>query len=141
MENNHEELVESVPENTKNMLLVLSHQGILIPDWSDGGGKSLWTITWENAIQISKDLIPEFLSAKPTEIPLQAVRSGAGPQNTETNSDLCPAEDNNLTTKKSVHIEEESKQGGDDEKKGSEPTNEPTEEVNEELEPPTCKQS
>ena len=49
MANQHEEITESVPENTKNMLLVLSNQGILKPEWSDQEGLSLWELNVDSS--------------------------------------------------------------------------------------------
>lgn len=64
MANQHEEITESVPENTKNMLLVLSNQGILKPEWSDQEGLSLWELTWTQVKEISPNLDPSILESE-----------------------------------------------------------------------------
>lgn len=64
MANQHEEITESVPENTKNMLLVLANQGILKPEWSDQEGVSLWELTWTQVKEISPNLDQSILEAE-----------------------------------------------------------------------------
>lgn len=66
MKSNHEELLESVPENTKNMLLVLSTQGILTREWQDGSNVLLWDMTWKLSKDISPRLAPEILNFSTT---------------------------------------------------------------------------
>ena len=63
MANQHEEITESVPENTKNMLLVLANQGILKPEWSDQEGVSLWELTWTQVKEISPNLDQSILES------------------------------------------------------------------------------
>ncbi|KDD72262.1 hypothetical protein H632_c3612p0, partial [Helicosporidium sp. ATCC 50920] len=55
-------VAESVPENVKNMLLVLATQGVLRPDWVDQRGRSLWDLTFSVAHDISSGLNPGMLA-------------------------------------------------------------------------------
>lgn len=57
-----EAVMESVPENTKNLLLVLATCGVLNPEWVDCHGQSLWDLTWSKASGISLALSPALLS-------------------------------------------------------------------------------
>ena len=59
----HESIMESVPENVKNMLLVMAAGGVLTPEWveSGGEGRSLWEMTWSKARVISSGLNPGML--------------------------------------------------------------------------------
>jgi brefeldin A-resistance guanine nucleotide exchange factor 1 len=57
-----EAVMESVPENTKNLLLVLATCGVLKPGWVDCQGRSLWDLTWSKASGISLTLSPALLS-------------------------------------------------------------------------------
>lgn len=57
-----EAVMESVPENTKNLLLVLATCGVLRPGWVDCQGRSLWDLTWSKASGISLTLSPALLS-------------------------------------------------------------------------------
>ncbi|EFN55517.1 hypothetical protein CHLNCDRAFT_133932 [Chlorella variabilis] len=63
----HEAVQESVPENAKNMLLVLASSGILTPDWHDAGGRSLWDLTFSRVHTISSGLNPSLLEATLTK--------------------------------------------------------------------------
>ena len=55
-----EELVEAVPEAVKNMLLVMSAQGVLAP----GAPQGLWETTWKRAAIIDPGLTPAIVGAK-----------------------------------------------------------------------------
>eukprot|EP00803_Ostreobium_quekettii_P003636 evm.model.scf_117.13 EVM.evm.TU.scf_117.13 scf_117:109917-120401(+) len=57
----HNELAESVPEDVKNMLLVMAKEGVLTQDWKDSKGKNLWEATWREAQRISYALTPKIL--------------------------------------------------------------------------------
>lgn len=59
--NRNDDLSEAVPEEVKNMLLVLAKEGILTKDWIDDKGNSLWDATWRKARGISFGLDPEIL--------------------------------------------------------------------------------
>jgi hypothetical protein len=59
----HEAVLEAVPENAKNMLLVLASSGLLVPSWHDVAGRSLWDVTWVKAAGISSALTPAMLAA------------------------------------------------------------------------------
>ncbi|PSC74405.1 ARF guanine-nucleotide exchange factor GNOM isoform B [Micractinium conductrix] len=59
----HEAVQESVPENAKNMLLVLASSGILTPHWKDATGRSLWDLTFSKARNISSGLNPGLLES------------------------------------------------------------------------------
>ncbi|KAI3425868.1 hypothetical protein D9Q98_007841 [Chlorella vulgaris] len=59
----HEAVQESVPENAKNMLLVLASSGILTPTWQDSSGRSLWDLTFSKVHFISSGLNPSMLQA------------------------------------------------------------------------------
>ncbi|KFM23960.1 ARF guanine-nucleotide exchange factor GNOM [Auxenochlorella protothecoides] len=54
---------DSVPENVKNMLLVLATNGVLVPGWRDAKGASLWDLTWGKAHAVSSGLNPGLLVA------------------------------------------------------------------------------
>jgi brefeldin A-resistance guanine nucleotide exchange factor 1 len=63
-----EAVMESVPENVKNLLMVLANSRVLVPGWSeesfDGAeGRSLWDLTWSKAGGISSGLNPGMLNA------------------------------------------------------------------------------
>ena len=62
MQIKQEAVMESVPENVKNLLLVLASSGVLIPEWRDAQGKNLWELTWTKASGISSGLNPGMLS-------------------------------------------------------------------------------
>ena len=55
-----EELREAVPEAAKNMLLVMSAQGVLAP----GAPQGLWEETWKRAAAIDPGLTPAIVGAK-----------------------------------------------------------------------------
>jgi brefeldin A-resistance guanine nucleotide exchange factor 1 len=55
-----EELKEAVPEAAKNMLLVMSAQGVLAP----GAQSGLWEETWKRAVAIDSALTPALVGAK-----------------------------------------------------------------------------
>lgn len=55
-----EELIEAVPEAVKNMLLVMSAQGVLAP----GAPQGLWETTWKRAAVIDPGLTPAIVGAK-----------------------------------------------------------------------------
>jgi len=55
-----EELIEAVPEAVKNMLLVMSAQGVLAP----GAPQGLWETTWKRAAAIDPGLTPAIVGAK-----------------------------------------------------------------------------
>ena len=55
-----EELREAVPEAVKNMLLVMSAQGVLAP----GAPEGLWETTWKRAAAIDEGLTPAIVGAK-----------------------------------------------------------------------------
>ena len=55
-----EELREAVPEAVKNMLLVMSAQGVLAP----GAPEGLWETTWKRAATIDEGLTPAIVGAK-----------------------------------------------------------------------------
>ena len=55
-----EELREAVPEAAKNMLLVMSAQGVLAP----GAPQGLWEETWKRAAAVDKSLTPAIVGAK-----------------------------------------------------------------------------
>ncbi|GAB4821173.1 hypothetical protein N2152v2_008219 [Parachlorella kessleri] len=57
----HEGVLESVPENVKNMLLVMATNGVLRPDWKDASGQSLWDLTFSRVHTISSGLNPGLL--------------------------------------------------------------------------------
>jgi len=59
--NHSEELSEAVPENLKNMLRYMSHQRVLVPEWKDAAGASLWEVTWKKSQSISTGLTPQVL--------------------------------------------------------------------------------
>ena len=58
-----EGISESVPENVKNMLLVLATGEVLTPTWTDGSNRNLWELTWSRAAHISSGLTPAMLQA------------------------------------------------------------------------------
>lgn len=60
-DNQSEELAEAVPENLKNLLRCMSHQGVLVPSWTDSTGDSLWELTWKKSQQISTGLTVKVL--------------------------------------------------------------------------------
>ena len=62
----HEAVAESVPENAKNMLLVLATTGVLTPEWRDASGRSLWELTWGKVHSISSGLNPGMLQTSLT---------------------------------------------------------------------------
>jgi brefeldin A-resistance guanine nucleotide exchange factor 1 len=55
-----EELQEAVPEAVKNMLLVMSAQGVLAP----GAPEGIWETTWKKAAAIDPGLTPAIVGAK-----------------------------------------------------------------------------
>ena len=55
-----EELREAVPEAAKNMLLVMSAQGVLAP----GAPQGLWEETWKRAAAVEPSLTPAIVGAK-----------------------------------------------------------------------------
>ena len=55
-----EELREAVPEAVKNMLLVMSAQGVLAP----AAPARLWETTWKRAAAIDEGLTPAIVGAK-----------------------------------------------------------------------------
>ena len=55
-----EELREAVPEAVKNMLLVMSAQGVLAP----GAPEGIWETTWKKAAAIDAGLTPAIVGAK-----------------------------------------------------------------------------
>ena len=55
-----EELREAVPEAAKNMLLVMSAQGVLAP----GAPQGLWEETWKRAAAVDPSLTPAIVGAK-----------------------------------------------------------------------------
>ncbi len=57
-----EALQEAVPENAKNLLLVLSAGGLLRPEWADAEGRPLWEPTWRLAARIAPGLTPAILT-------------------------------------------------------------------------------
>ncbi|GMH45726.1 hypothetical protein BSKO_13689 [Bryopsis sp. KO-2023] len=59
--NRNDDLSEAVPEEVKNMLLVLAKEGILTKEWVDDRGNSLWDATWRKSRGISFGLDPEIL--------------------------------------------------------------------------------
>lgn len=67
----HESIMESVPENVKNMLLVMAAGGVLTPEWVESGGegggegqgRSLWELTWSKSRVISSGLNPGMLDS------------------------------------------------------------------------------
>ena len=59
--NRSDDLAESVPEDVKNMLLVMHKEGVLHKDWKDQNGKSLWDVTWREAQRISYALTQDIL--------------------------------------------------------------------------------
>ena len=50
-----------MPEETKNLILVMHKEGILIEGWVDEHGMSMWDMTWRKARDISFALKPEML--------------------------------------------------------------------------------
>ena len=72
----HEAVLEAVPENTKNMLLVMATCSILTPTWTDANGKSLWDLTWSKVSVISSALNPSMLQAAGLETIENAENSG-----------------------------------------------------------------
>lgn len=116
----HEGILESVPENTKNMLLVLGASGILNEEWKDAERRSLWTMTWSIAGKISPELTPAILNLPSSE----DVKTSDG----HVNADGAPAAEQ-LVEKQSVGQEA----GGDSEKI--------QEQTEEEEGAPGCKQS
>jgi brefeldin A-resistance guanine nucleotide exchange factor 1 len=65
MDIKQEAVMESVPENVKNLLMVLASSGVLVPGWSESSGdrRSLWDLTWGKAGGISSGLNPGMLNA------------------------------------------------------------------------------
>lgn len=67
MDIKQEAVMESVPENVKNLLMVLASSGVLVPGWienSSGAEKrSLWDLTWSKVGGISSGLNPGMLNA------------------------------------------------------------------------------
>ncbi len=57
-----EALQEAVPENAKNLLLVLAAGGLLRPEWADAEGRPLWEPTWRLAARIAPGLTPAMLA-------------------------------------------------------------------------------
>ena len=59
--------MESVPENVKNLLMVLASSRVLVPGWSENSGgaqeRSLWDLTWSKVGGISSGLNPGMLNA------------------------------------------------------------------------------
>ena len=66
---------DSVPENVKNLLLVLATSGVLVPGWTEGG-VDLWQLTWSKAQTVSSGLNPNLL-----------VSAGLAPKKEEPKSD------------------------------------------------------
>jgi len=56
-----DELSEAVPEEAKNLLLVMNKEGILVKSWVDENGANLWDATWRKARDISFALKPDVL--------------------------------------------------------------------------------
>lgn len=113
MDEKNEEQKEIVHEVTKNLILVLAHEGILTPDWNDGSGKSLWDVTWTCAKEISQDLDPLMLAPEQKKEILDQESGNASKEDDMDNS-------NNNT---------------------AEPPAAAAPQEEEELEPPACKQS
>lgn len=65
--NRNDDLSEAVPEEVKNMLLVMAKEGILSQQWVDDKGNNLWEATWRKARAISFGLDPEILKTWITE--------------------------------------------------------------------------
>lgn len=63
----HEAVLESVPENVKNLILVLASSGILMPGWTDAQGRDLWQLTWTKVGSISSGLNPGMLAGLATK--------------------------------------------------------------------------
>lgn len=74
--NRNDDLSEAVPEEVKNMLLVMAKEGILTKEWIDDMGNSLWDATWRKARGISFGLDPEILKTWMGEAPPAAVAAG-----------------------------------------------------------------
>lgn len=68
---------DSVPENVKNMLLVLATGGVLTPEWRDARGQSLWELTWSRVHAISSGLNPGLLAAAGVASPLPGSPEGS----------------------------------------------------------------
>ena len=115
MRNDMQESSEMVSENVKNLLLVLSHEGILTHAWTDGSGKSLWEITWAGAKEISPKFEPNLISGEENE------------SNADRDVDE-PLNAHSMTVDGEVAKEDAPEPNGATAPEG-------------ELEPPTCKQS
>ena len=83
----HEAVMEAVPENVKNLLLVLASSGVLTPEWREvGQGRSLWELTWTKAVGISSGLTPDLVqsvlavAAAPVAAPQEEVEVEDGQQ-------------------------------------------------------------
>jgi brefeldin A-resistance guanine nucleotide exchange factor 1 len=66
MDIKQEAVMESVPENVKNLLMVLASSRVLVPGWSvevGGEKRNLWELTWSKAGGISSGLNPGMLNA------------------------------------------------------------------------------
>lgn len=61
--NRGDELSEAVPEEVKNLLLIMAKEGILVPEWRDDNDTSIWDATWRKARAISFSLDPEILKS------------------------------------------------------------------------------
>jgi brefeldin A-resistance guanine nucleotide exchange factor 1 len=67
-------LVEAVPESLKNILLVMSSGGQLVPPPAEGeederseAQQKLWSETWERLHRFLPDLMPEILPQAPNK--------------------------------------------------------------------------
>eukprot|EP00210_Caulerpa_lentillifera_P007564 g7224.t1 len=56
-----DELTEAIPEEVKNLLLVMNKEDILHKDWKDRNGNNVWDLSWRKAKEISFSLTPEVL--------------------------------------------------------------------------------
>eukprot|EP01025_Chloroclados_australasicus_P046086 TRINITY_DN5085_c0_g1_i1.p1 TRINITY_DN5085_c0_g1~~TRINITY_DN5085_c0_g1_i1.p1 ORF type:complete len:1501 (+),score=206.20 TRINITY_DN5085_c0_g1_i1:351-4853(+) len=63
--NRSEILKETVPEQVKNLLLVMYSRGVLVPEWKDQQGHSMWEATWKKVQQISPGLTTEIINISP----------------------------------------------------------------------------
>ncbi|KIW01849.1 uncharacterized protein PV09_06698 [Verruconis gallopava] len=102
-------LEEAIAENTKNILLVLSSQGILVPPAENREREALWNETWKRLDRFLPDLFSEVF---PEE--LKKPRSAA----VKTSSESSVSQQNPTQTRTSLE------KGDDKEVEGSEKKNE-----------------
>lgn len=82
---------EAVPESLKNIILVMSSSGYLVPPTEDPSQEKLWTETWKRIDRFLPDLRKE-LDLDPKEEPAPPPQSDPEPELTTTATEEVKSE-------------------------------------------------